>query len=288
MSTRTTPSPPPHAEFFPAPRSPSAPGRVLAGMAEDARLLVRFWPVVHNMVAQELRVRYQRSVLGFFWTLLNPILMMATLTVVFSQLLNEDPIKYARFLFAGLVPWGLLSGSLVECAFCIIQNEGLIRKIYLPKMVFPLTRVLINSITTALSFAALFALLTPFDARISLPMVLLPVVLLMFSVFALGLGLIVATMNTFYRDCSHLVTVFLQAWYFATPILYGPERFKSVPWMLWMNPAYPFIRLFQVVISEGTWPSLALFATAGGVAILALVVGYSAFKANEDKLIFRL
>ena len=288
MSTRTTPSPPPHAEFFPAPRSPSAPGRYLAGVKEDARLLVQFWPVVQNMVAQELRVRYQRSVLGFFWTLLNPILMMATLTVVFSQLLGQAPGKYAVFLFAGLVPWSLLSGSLVECAFCIIQNEGLIRKIYLPKLIFPLTRVLINVITTGLSFAALFVLLVPLDASFKLPMILLPVILAMFSVFALGLGLIVATMNTFYRDCSHLVTVFLQAWYFATPILYGPERFVRVPWMLWLNPAYPFIRLFQVVISEGNWPGPALFGSAMGVAALSLIAGYSAFKANEDKMIFRL
>src|SRR4051812_7453885 len=136
MDVQTTPKVP-HTEYFPPPRSPRGPSLWLDAVAGERRALVRFWPVVQNMVAQELRVRYQRSVLGFFWTLLNPILMMITLTVVFSQLLDTDPKTYAISLFAGIVPWGLLSCTLVECAFCIIQNEGLIRKIYLPKLVFP-------------------------------------------------------------------------------------------------------------------------------------------------------
>lgn len=278
----------PHAEFFPAPKAPSAPSRLLATVQDDFVQLRKFWPVVQNMVAQELRVRYQRSVLGFFWTLLNPILMMLTLTVVFSQLLNDDPKRYAIRLFAGLVPWGLLNAALADCAFCIIQNEGLIRKIYLPKLVFPLVRVLINLVTTLLSLAALFLMLAPMGAKISAPMLLLPVILALFAVFTLGLGLIVATLNTFYRDCSHLVIVFLQAWYFATPILYPADQFRNVPWMLWLNPAYPFIRLFQIVISEGAWPHPSLAAAALGIAAATLGVGYAAFKSNEDKLIFRL
>ncbi len=287
MNTRTTPAPP-HVEFFPAPKSPPPAARLFATISDDMTELRKFWPVVQNMVAQELRVRYQRSVLGFFWTLLNPILMMMTLTVVFSKLMNTRPREYAVLLFCGMVPWGLLSGALTDCAFCIIANENLIRKIYLPKLIFPLTRVLINLVTTGLSFTALFLLLAPMGAHFSPPMILLPIILALFAIFTLGLGLVVATLNTFYRDCSHLVTVFLQAWYFATPILYPAKQFASSPWLLWLNPAYPFIRMFQVVISDGAWPSLNIFAAAVALATASLGVGYAAFKSNEDKLIFRL
>ncbi len=104
-----------------------------------------------------------------------------------------------------MVPWSFLSVSLTDCAFCIITNEGLIRKIYLPKLIFPLTRVLINLTTLVLSMVALFLLLKPLGARFSLPLVVLPVVIVLFSAFTLGLGLIVATTNTFFRDCGHLV-----------------------------------------------------------------------------------
>src|SRR3954469_1744086 len=123
MSIRTAPSPP-HAEFFPQPRAPHASARWLKSIADDGQQLVRFWPVVQNMVVQDLRVRYQRSMLGFFWTLLNPILMMATLTAVFAHIMGTAWQDYAIFLFSGMLPWGLLSGSLNECAFSIIGNEG--------------------------------------------------------------------------------------------------------------------------------------------------------------------
>src|SRR4051812_3275628 len=102
MDVQTTPKVP-HADYFPPPRSPRGPSRWLAMITQERRDLFRFWPVIQNMVVQELRVRYQRSVLGFFWTLLNPILMMATLTLVFSQLFGMTSEDYALYLFAGMV-----------------------------------------------------------------------------------------------------------------------------------------------------------------------------------------
>jgi ABC-2 type transport system permease protein/lipopolysaccharide transport system permease protein len=287
MDVRTT-AQVPHAEFFPPPRSARGPSRWLAGLADDYRQLSRFWPVVQNMVVQELRVRYQRSVLGFFWTLLNPILMMTILTLVFSQLLNITRERYAVYLFAGMVPWNFLSISLNECAFCIISNEGLIRKIYLPKLIFPMTRVLINLTTLALSMVALFLLLKPLGARFTMPLLVLPAAIALFSAFTLGLGLIVATANTFFRDCGHLVAVFLQAWYFATPIIYDLDQFRDRAQWFWLNPAFPFIRIFQVIICDGQWPHLNLFLVAAGIATASLGIGYAAFKSHEDKFVFRL
>jgi ABC-type polysaccharide/polyol phosphate export permease len=261
----------------------------LTRIAEDRRQLVRFWPVIQNMVVQDLRVRYQRSMLGFLWTLLNPILMMATLTFVFSTIFNVQREDYVVFLFAGMVPWNFLSSSLNDSAFSIISNEALIRKIYLPKMVFPLTRVLINLTTFVLSMVALFLLLKPIGARFTLQLVLLPLSVVLFTAFTLGLGLIVATTNTFYRDCGHLVSVFLQAWYFATPIIYETTLVPpSAQWRFWLNPAFPFIRLFQMILYEGKWPPLSLFLIAAGIATVSLGVGYVAFKSHEDKLVFRL
>jgi ABC-type polysaccharide/polyol phosphate export permease len=289
MSGRTTASvAPPHVEYFPSEPEPSRPG-VLGQIVGDFRELARFAPVIQNMVVQELRVRYQRSFLGFLWTLLNPILMMATLTVVFSALMNRGAGDYAVYLFSGMVPWILFSTTLSECTFCIIQNEGLIRKIYLPKLIFPVTRLFINLTTFTLSLVAMFVLLVPLGLRPSWALLFLPVAVALFAAFALGLGLVVATANTFYRDCAHLVGVFLQAWYFATPIIYPLDQFPAqYQWRFWLNPAYPFVRLFQVIINEGSWPAPVLVAAAAGIAAISLGVGYAAFKSNEDKLVFRL
>ncbi len=277
----------PHAEFFPPPPSPRGPSLWLARLREDRRQLIKFWPVIQNMVVGELRVRYQRSILGFVWTLLNPLLMMATLSWVFSQLVTEIK-NYPLFLFAGMVPWICLSGSLNEAAFCIIQNEGLIRKIYLPKVVFPLARVLINLLTFVLSLAAMFLLLLPMGARLTPSIVLLPVVIGLFGVFTLGLSLIVATANTFFRDTGHLVSVFLQAWYFATPILYPIEKLHGEQWKLHFNPAYYFIELFHAVLYTGEWPRVSLVVAATLIAAASLGIGYAIFKSHEDKMVFRL
>ena len=114
----------------------------------------------------------------------------------------------------------LLEHQLERCAVCIIVNEGLIRKIYLPKLVFPISRVLIGLMTFVFSLGAMFLLLWPLGARPSPSMLFLPLIIGLFAIFTLGLSLIVATANTFFRDCGHLVSVFLQAWYFVTPIIY--------------------------------------------------------------------
>jgi len=278
----------PHAEFFPPPPVPRGPSLWLARLVEDRRQLVRFWPVVKNMVVQELQVRYQRSILGFVWTLLNPLLMMVILSWVFSHLFKNDVQNYTLFLFAGMVPWSFLSISLNECAFCIIQNEGLIRKIYLPKLIFPLTRVLISLVTFVFSLGALFLLLWPLGARPAPSMLLLPLAIALLAFFTIGLGLIVATANTFYRDCGHLISVFLQAWYFATPILYPIERFGNAQWQLRLNPAFYFIELFHDVLFAGRWPRLGLVVAAAVIAAASLGIGYAIFKSQEDKMVFRL
>jgi len=285
MDVSTSPSVP-HVEYFPPPRVPRGPIRWLGWITDDRRQLARFWPVVQNMVVQELRVRYQRSVVGFFWTLLHPILMMTTLTIVFSQLFDIKTSHYAILLFSGMVPWTFLSGTINDSAFSIISNEQLIRKIFLPKIVFPLTRLLINLTTFVLSLVSLFILMKPLGVQLTPQLILLPVAIFLLTVFTFGLGLLIATTNTFFRDCGHLVSVFLQAWYFATPIIYPEDQVPG--WRLWSNPAYPFIKLFQVILSEGKWPDLNLFLVAAGIATVSLGIGYVAFKCHEDKFVFRL
>lgn len=279
------------AETFPAAPAPR-PSRVWRRrLIEDRTELTRFWPVVQNMVQTELRVRYQRSVMGFLWTLINPLLMMAVLSVVFSTLMPVDTTaggSYTLYLLAGMIPWGMMAGSVTESAACIIQNEGLIKKIYIPKLVFPLVRVLINLSTGIFSLTALFLILIPLGARPSAAMLFLPVAIALLCAFTLGLSLLVATANTFFRDCGHLVGVFIQAWYFATPIIYPVTRFENRQWLFKLNPAYYFIEIFHDVLCYGRLPQLSMVLAAAALACVSLGIGYAAFKSNEDKMVFRL
>ena len=288
-NVRTSPSIP-HHEFFPQPGRANGPAHWLEVVRSDARELSRFWPVLQNMVTQELRIRYHRSVLGFLWTLINPILMMVTLTMVFSQLQGDSDWKhYAIYLFAGQIPWSLFAGTLTDCSHSIVGNEGLIRKIYLPKLIFPLAKLLINLTTFILSMVSLYLVVWLLGPRFSAAMLMLPVVIALFATFALGMGLVLAVANTFFRDTTHLVGVVLQAWYFATPIIYDLSRLgPQMQTRCWLNPAFPFIRMFQLIIRDGQWPTLTLFLAAAGIATVSLGIGYVTFKTHENKLVFRL
>jgi ABC-2 type transport system permease protein/lipopolysaccharide transport system permease protein len=119
----------------------------------------------------------------------------------------------------------------------------------------------------------------------------LPLALGLFAIFTLGLSLIVATANTFYRDCGHLISVFLQAWYFLSPILYPVDDKTFSPraqWLLKLNPAYYFIEMFHDILFWGRWPGLGLVAASASIAAVTLGVGYAIFKSQEDKMVFRL
>ncbi|MEI7924371.1 MAG: ABC transporter permease [Planctomycetota bacterium] len=249
--------------------------------------------VIVNLVAQELQVRYQRSMLGFLWTLVNPALMMGTQALVFSRLFRGiggmGPWEYAIFLFAGAMPWTFLASSITDSTTSLIQQEGLIRKIYVPKWIFPLARVLIQSITFTLSLIALFIMMWPLGANVSSSLLALPLAILLIGMFTMGMGLIAATIHTFFRDFGHFLTVGLQAWYFLTPIIYRADFLPTNErWKFWLNPAYPFIRLFQIIIHESQWPPAWLFMLATGIATGTLGAGYFIFKSQEKKIIFRL
>ena len=288
MSTRTSVQAP-HAEFFPAPPSRGIAARWVGVVLDDVVQLRRFWPVVQNMVAQDLRVRYQRSMLGFFWTLINPILMMTTLTFVFSQLMNENYKEYAKYLFAGMVPWGFLSASLSDCAFCIIQNEGLIRKIFLPKLVFPITRVLISLTTLILTMVALFVLLVPMGLRF-----------LVADADAAGGDRAIRRLHAGARppggDDEHVLSrhrpprlglppgvVLRDADPLSTEQRLG--RPAMVPCSTRRCRSSGFSRRSSATNSG---PARTTILAAAGLAALSLGVGYAAFKSFEAKFIFRL
>ena len=122
-------------------------------------------------------------------------------------------------------------------------------------------------------------------------MLLLPVVILLTTAFAMGVGLILAVANTFYRDTGHLIGVVLQAWYFATPIIWGlrpGEMTETMHARLWLNPAFPFIRMYQAIISGGQWPATSYLVASSFIAAFSLGIGYVTFKCHENKLVFRL
>ena len=170
--------------------------------------------VLSQLVAQQVILRYRRTALGYLWTLINPLLMMSIMAVVFSILFKADLKTFAVFLFAGMIPWNFFSSVVTQSGTSFISNEGLIKKIYLPKVIFPLSIAFASLIDSLLSFLALFAIILALGGMFSWSLLFLPISFVLLFLFTMGLGLIMSIATVFFRDLQHIVLVAMQGLFF--------------------------------------------------------------------------
>jgi ABC-2 type transport system permease protein/lipopolysaccharide transport system permease protein len=274
----------------------ASPATALADLAT----LFRFRAIVHSLVTTQLSLRYQRSILGFFWTLLNPLLLLVVQALVFSRVLGIDPRNYALYLFSGLVFWQFFSTALEAGSRSLIANEGLIRRVATPLIVFPISDVLVSLVSTGFAVIALFVLFIALGAPFQPQLVLLVPGIAMLVAFTLGLALIAMVLVTFYRDFAHIIGVLLFAGYFATPIIYPATLAGGRGSILRYNPLTYYMEFFHdglltaAIITQnpsqagGLWPDATAWIVGAVSAIAALWLGYVLYKINEREFIFRL
>lgn len=264
------------------------PVRCWHAIVQDARALSFQRYVVRNLVVSQLKVRYQRSVLGFAWTLLHPILMLGVLAMVFSQIMRWETKGYAVYLFAGMIPWQLFASSVENGSRTLVANESLIKKVSVQKLIFPLSEIIVAIVNAAFATIALLVLLLFLGAEAKIQLVLLPLIYVLFAMFTLGVVLVMMTLFTFYRDFDHIISVLLQALYFLSPILYPPEMVEKIGPLLNLNPLTHYLGLFHKAVYSGQWPGLNEWMICGGLSLVSLVVGYYIYKSQEHKYVFRL
>jgi ABC-type polysaccharide/polyol phosphate export permease len=245
--------------------------------------------VFFQFVDQHVTLRYRRTVLGFFWTLINPLFTMIITSIIFSMMMRIPIQSFAIFLFAGLIPWTLFSNCVLQGGASLVENESLIKKIYIPKQLLILSKCSSLMIEAALSFVALFILAIFIGTKISYALLFLPLAFLLIFIFSIGIALVMSITTVYFRDSPHIVGIGLQAGYYLTPIIYPvsmvPEKYH---WIFEMNPMYYFVQLFRLPIYEGVMPSVQLLSITAILAMLSLAIGISTFRKFSSSLIFRL
>lgn len=245
--------------------------------------------VLQQLIAQQLILRYRRTVLGYLWTLINPLLMMSVMAVVFSTLFKADLKTFAVFLFAGMIPWNFFSSVVTQSGAAFINNEGLIKKIYLPKAIFPLSIACALLIDSLLSFIALFVIILALGGTLSWSLLFLPISFLLLFLFAMGFGLLMSIATVFFRDLQYVIAIAMQGLFFLTPVLYKHDALMGkVAWLVGLNPVTPFIALFRVPLIEATLPSGQVLLQATTISVVTMAVGLFVFLRNEKKIVFRL
>lgn len=249
----------------------------------------KYREVLANLFARELKLKYKRTFLGYFWSLLNPILNLTILSVVFSHFVGRGMKDYTLYLFSGLIVWMFFQGCLVSGSTAFLENEGFIKKIYLPKIIFPLSKILLRGMDFVLSFIALTILGLFLDMPLHTTLLYVPLAAILLFIFTFGLTLICSVAIIYFRDVIYLTTVFLQLLYFVTPILY-PENALPAAYLpfLQANPLYWQINIFHHLVYLGDVPTAFEWAAAIGTAFASLGAGILVLVTLEEDLVFRM
>jgi ABC-type polysaccharide/polyol phosphate export permease len=261
-------------------------GSRLSQLASKLAELYRYRELLKNLVVTELKLRYRRSVLGLLWTMLNPLLMMIVLSVVFSTIMRFNVKNYAVLLLSGLLPWTFFTQSVTLALMSVVSKGNLLKKVYIPKALIPLSSVLACLVNFLLSLVPLVALLLVLGKPLHLTLLFLPVPIVLLALFTCGVALVFAGLNVFFRDFTHMTEVILQAWFYLSPIIYTAEMLPpGYRFIIGWNPLAYLIPCFRLPIFEGRLPPLETIAVAGISAVVVAGVGFLGFLRFERHFI---
>jgi ABC-type polysaccharide/polyol phosphate export permease len=260
------------------------------GIWEKLQELWQYRELIRNLVLRDLKARYKNSILGIAWSWLNPLLMMTVYTLVFNVMAGNAGLpNYPIFVLCALLPWNFFSVSVTRATESIIEASSLVKKVYFPREILPISIVMGDLVNFLISLPVFFLLALIMGNPITLWALALPLILLVQLFFTIGVSLITATINVFYRDTHHILNVLILAWMFLTPIFYPittiPEAYSFSggtinlrTWLQRLNPLASIIPSYRDTLYWGRPPSLNLLLLTMPTSLIILIVGYLIFQ----------
>jgi ABC-type polysaccharide/polyol phosphate export permease len=262
-------------------------------MIEKLKEILRHRQLILILVSRELKARYRGTMLGFLWSLFNPLLLMLVYTVVFGFIVGGGRVGgfpstklYALFLFNGILPWTWFSSSLIESSNVLMVQGALIKKIKFPIEVLPIMVVITNMVHFILALPVLILFFIIFGKSLSLWVLFLPISLLAQFIFTMGLCFLISALTVHFRDIKDILTNLLTLWFFATPIIY---TYESVPKVLKMvlnfNPMTHLIESYHFSFYYGSLPHWKRLSVTVLVGLLFFYLGYLIFDKLRDTFV---
>ncbi len=251
--------------------------------------ILRYKELLRNLVIRDIKVRYKRSVLGFLWVMLNPLLMMLILNMVFSEIFKFTEKSYTSYLLSGIILWNFFSQSTATALPSLIVNSNLIKKIYLPKAIFPLSVVLSAAINFVFSLVPLFLIFFLTGTHVGSRVIMLPLVVILAGLFCFGVSLVLSTLTVFFHDTIYIYEVGLLAWMYMTPVFFPesivPEKFRL---LFELNPMYYFMSIFRgaVYMDVPFFYEKLLYAFL--CALGSLAIGWFFYGRYKDRVVYHL
>ncbi len=253
------------------------------------RELFSYRAVLKRMVAKELKAKYVGSVLGISWAVITPLLIMLAISFVFTKIMRIDIEDFPLFVLSAILPWTFFSTALSEATSSLINNAHLLRQFNIPKEFIPLSSIIANFINFLFGLVFIIPIFVIFRAGIISRLFFLPVLLLLHLIFTAGLGMLLASVNVYFRDVSHLLGVGLLFWFWVTPIFYSlnivPANYR---WVCMLNPMTPYIVGYRNILFTARLPGLSTVSAAFCIALITLLIGYGIFIKCESSFIKRI
>ncbi len=259
--------------------------------AQPAGGLIRWWlklfeqhEVIEALTWRDIKSRYQQSLLGFYWTIVNPLATALVFTLVFSFIMRvpTGDTPYVVFILTGLLGWNFFANSLYNATGSLVGLASLLSKVSFPREILPISAVLARLLDFAVSLLVLIIIMFLYGRPPSPLIVLAPVILLVQLVFTIGMGMILSALNLFFRDVAQLLSILLMLWMFLTPVIYPAEQIpvEMRPFFA-LNPMTPIIEAYRDTIIDGRLPAAGPFLLATGVSVVVFILGYLLFKRLE-------
>jgi len=246
----------------------------------------QYKPLLHELVLRDVKIKYRRSFLGYLWSLLNPLMMMTIMTVVFSYMFRFDIPNYPLYLICGQTLWTFFSESTSASMYSVIVNGPLIRKVYIPKYIFPFSRVCSSFVTMSFSLVAILIVMVFTGCPLSFTLLLTPVPLALLLTFCIGLGMALSLLAVYFRDITHLYTVLTTAWMYMTPIFYPVDALpEKVAFLIRLNPLYHYITFFRELVLYGNVPGIGMWLSCLGFSAAAFAAGMVIFRKLQNNFI---
>lgn len=245
--------------------------------------------LLNQLVTRDFKSKYKRSLLGILWSLLNPLLTIAVQYIVFSNLFRFDIENYILYLLTGVVFFNFFTESTTQSMNAIVSNSSLITKVYVPKFIYPVSKVLSSLINLLLATVPLLFVVLITGTKITVAFLLLPIGYLFIILFSLGIGFILSSIMVFFRDTQFLWGIVIMLWMYLTPIFYPFSILpKNLIILMEFNPLYHFITFIRTIVMHGVSPEPMVYMYCFMYSFFTVLLGALFFKKTQDKFVINL